>query len=207
MMSQFTITIKELVDYGFDFQMTNYPIFDESYREFLNKKILNHYKFREIGFETPAMFRDRLNTKLDEIMPLYNQYYNTLSLEYQPFYTHDFHEIIQREGESKSSANNTTTAKGDVKSVYSDTPGGLLSMPDIEGEVYATNASIENNRATSEGDSNTDGSYNSTDDKHSFGNTSGKSMSELITEYRKSFINVDMMIIRELSELFMGLWW
>ena len=34
----------------------------------LNEKILNHYWWREIGLETPQMFRDRLVAKLNEIM-------------------------------------------------------------------------------------------------------------------------------------------
>ena len=43
MMAKYTITIKTLIDNNFDFQMTNYPIFDENYRETLNNNILHHY--------------------------------------------------------------------------------------------------------------------------------------------------------------------
>jgi hypothetical protein len=38
--------------------MTSYPIFNADYRTVLNEKIYNHYKFREIGLETPGLFAD-----------------------------------------------------------------------------------------------------------------------------------------------------
>lgn len=42
-------------------------------REMLNQKILNHYKYREIGFETVGRFLDELEIAMNEIMPFYNQ--------------------------------------------------------------------------------------------------------------------------------------
>ena len=74
-MAKYTITIKTLIDNNFDFQMTNYPIFDETYRETLNNNILHHYYENEIGFETAPLFRFYLNQKLNEIMPYYNELY------------------------------------------------------------------------------------------------------------------------------------
>ena len=75
MMAKYTITIKTLIDNKFDFQMTNYPIFDENYRKTLNDNILHHYYENEIGFETAPLFRFYLNQKLNEIMPYYNELY------------------------------------------------------------------------------------------------------------------------------------
>ena len=75
MMAKYTITIKTLIDNNFDFQMTNYPIFDENYRNTLNQTILYHYYENEIGFETAPLFRFYLNQKLNEIMPYYNELY------------------------------------------------------------------------------------------------------------------------------------
>ena len=34
----------------------------------------------------------------------------------------------------------------------------------------------------------------------------GKSPSKLLQEFRETFLNIDMMIIEELSDLFFGLW-
>ena len=38
------------------------------------------------------------------------------------------------------------------------------------------------------------------------GKMSSKSYSALLMEYRETFINIDMMLIEELSDLFFGLW-
>lgn len=42
-------------------------------REELNKKLLNHYKYREIGFETVGRFIEELEIAMCEIMPYYYQ--------------------------------------------------------------------------------------------------------------------------------------
>lgn len=42
--------------------------------------------------------------------------------------------------------------------------------------------------------------------EHVVGKTGGISYSKMLTEYRETFLNIDMMIIEELSDLFMGLW-
>lgn len=62
-----------------------YPIFDEEYRSNLNTKIKNHFYFDEIGSETPARFAQRLNNKMCNIMPYYNQLYKSTLLEIFPF--------------------------------------------------------------------------------------------------------------------------
>ena len=68
----------------FDF---SYPIFDESYRQVLEKKILKHYYTREISEETVGLWKLRLNTKMNEIMPYYNKLYNSELIEFNPLYT------------------------------------------------------------------------------------------------------------------------
>ena len=57
--------------------LDSYPIFDESYRPILNDKIIRHFYFREIGFETAAQFAFFMRRTMDENMPLFNKYYET----------------------------------------------------------------------------------------------------------------------------------
>lgn len=54
---------------------TLYPLFDENYRKELQYKILIHYYTREICEETFALWKLRLISKLNDIMPYYNQLY------------------------------------------------------------------------------------------------------------------------------------
>ena len=67
----------------------NFPIFDENYRQVLCRKILKHYYTREIAHETVGRWKLALNTKLNEIMPYYNQLYESELLEFNPFYDID----------------------------------------------------------------------------------------------------------------------
>ncbi len=70
--------------FSFDF-----PIFDESYRSVLEKKILKHYYTREIGLETYGLWQLKLDTKMNEIMPYFNQRYKSETLEFNPLYDFD----------------------------------------------------------------------------------------------------------------------
>ena len=49
-MAKYTIEISKLIKNNFDFGLLNYPIFDEAYREVLNKNILNYYYNKAILF-------------------------------------------------------------------------------------------------------------------------------------------------------------
>lgn len=88
-MSKYTTELRYLIESNFDLGLDDYPIFDENYRELLNKKIINHYYFREIGMETAELFKRYLNNTMREIMPYYNQLYKSELLEFNPFYNVD----------------------------------------------------------------------------------------------------------------------
>ena len=163
-MATYTTTIRTLVENHFDLGLKNYPIFDEYYRERLNEKIINHFYFREIGFETAGLFKFYLNQKMSEIMPYYNQLYKSQLLEFNPFYNVDrttTNDAIKNAnsssvGNSKTTGNSnnelsSTTNSSDIsnsntsnltngKKVHSDTPQGLLAINSIENEVYASDA-------------------------------------------------------------------
>lgn len=75
--------IKAALPSVFDF---DFPIFDESYRNVLETKILKHFYTREIGLETVGLWKLKLETKLNEIMPFYNQLYKSELIEFNPLY-------------------------------------------------------------------------------------------------------------------------
>lgn len=64
--------------------LDSYPIFDEQYRAFLNDKIIRHFYFREIGFETAAQFAWYLRNTMNEVMPYFNQLYESMSVISDP---------------------------------------------------------------------------------------------------------------------------
>ena len=240
--------------YIFDF---DFPIFDESYRNVLENKILKHFYTREIGVETVGLWKLRLDAKMNEIMPYYNQLYNSALLEFNPLYdvdlttdhqkvdngTHNdnenLNETIEKSGEEHivgsvdstgTSVVNDTTIH-DKWDMYSDTPQGGLNG--VRDEEYLTNArhttdttagSTNTTNSNSSGTESRDnansedvsrvnintksGSIKNIQDyvEHVKGKTAGASYSKMLTEFRETFLNIDMMIIDELNELFMLIW-
>jgi hypothetical protein len=67
----------------------DYPIFDEKYRTALEHKILEHFYTKEIAHESVGLWRFSLRKKMREIMPYYNQRYESTLLTFNPFYDTD----------------------------------------------------------------------------------------------------------------------
>lgn len=211
-MSVYTTQLRWIVENGYDLGMTDYPIFDESHREELNKKIIDHYYLREIGFETVGLFKRYLNVRLNEIMPYYNELYKTIDVEYDIINTTDITETHTRDNQktqdvtSDNSGSSSTNAKG--KNVESDTPQGLLSIDNIEGNVYASNAdfNVNSENLETQNTAKTSGTENTKETISINRKGFGGSPTEQIILYRKAIVNIDLQIIEELNDLFMLLW-
>lgn len=277
----------------FDF---DYPIFDENYKIPLEKKIIRHYYLREIGFETLGIWKLKLNDKLNEIMPYFNQLYKSELLKFNPLVDVDVKTTSNTAGkgqsdfsqtdsknttehsafeESKSgtsttenktdgtltnassSSNSGTTSDTSNASKsyddyddYSDTPQG--SVGNLTHLTYLTNArhkhgnssdtttakgtstgeltssstdtskSTGTNKETTAGTESTtnDKTFNSSDNMSSNTNTTntqdyleniigkrgGQTYSAMLSEFRKTFLNIDKMLMDELSDLFMTIY-
>lgn len=201
----------------------DYPIFDEEYRRVLESKILKHYYTREIGFETAGLWQLKLDTKMNEIMPYYNQLYESALLEFNPLYTHDLtrkkdvelntSDSMTGEQSGESGENGEASSSTTNWDLYSDTPQGGLTG--VENETYLTNARKITNSNESDYEISRTNSSNVEQNKE--GNSvedylervygyNGGSASKLLKEYRETFLNIDLMVINELEELFMQLW-
>ena len=234
--------------------------FDEAYRSVLCQKILKHYYLREIGAETVGIWILWMNTKLEEIMPYYNQLYESAKIKFNPMQDVDLSRThnrtvngtstddetrtntttdtrtVKSDGTTKVTNNGTTERvlnnNGTKKDLYSDTPQGAITG--LENENYLTNArkitnvddetesdtvtntqngeSTQNESDTATGTSNgttkSNGSNNSTEEylETISGKQGTNSYSNLLQEYRKTLLNIDMQVIDEFNELFFGLW-
>lgn len=243
----------------FDFY---FPIFDESYREGLIKKIIRHYYTREIGAETVGRWKLFLRTTLDEIMPYYNELYKSAQLDFQPFYDADYtregtrdntrtNDLIGTRTDNLTRTNNSSGSdttnnvsnennnqRQNTWDLYSDTPqGGIAGLEgtiddsslgenayltnarhvigDTNGSTRSTtsNGSVEYGRKDITNDTGTQTNKNEgtiIDDGEYFekvkGKFPGKSYSELLMEYRQTFLNIDMLVIESLKDLFFNLW-
>lgn len=217
-MANYTVTLQNLIASNINLGLNDYPIFNPSYRETLNQKIKDHYFTREIGAETPSLFVWWLNVKMREIMPLYNQYYASALLVFDPLANTKMTETSKKESAGTSNAVGSSTSEnansGTTKSkaVHSDTPSGLLSIGNIDGNVYASDVNMDNAEATNTGDSlttaNSANCVNAVDDfiKTTEGRNGQHTPSEMIKEFRTTFLNIDLLIINELENLFMLVW-
>ena len=269
--------------FNFDF-----PIFDEAYRNVLLKKILKHYYTREISEETVGLWKLRMDTRLNEIMPYYNQLYKSELLKFNPLYDVDYtrehkgngtnnrtgntnktvneaykksiaEEATKNETDnrqitskntiasnSETNGTNSSNESGNSLDKYSDTPQGQLD--NLVNGNYLTNArDIDSERTVNGNNSETSSGSGTNDYTETNGNTltgtntrnitddnkrdmtenenvtdsvnsteeylekvSGKigsgNYSEMLMKYRKTFLNIDMMVIDELEDLFFGLW-
>lgn len=201
-MSKYTTTIKTLIDNNFDFKMTSYPIFDENYRETLNQKILYHYYENEIGFETASLFRFYLNNKLNEIMPYYNELYNKqIKLLDKLDKNVDLTETFKRDTETNTTSKSNSKSNG--KNVFLDTPQGNLYKGNIDSTDYATSVTWNKNDIDDTSDATGTGLENYI--KTITGNNGSKYNIEVLKDIKDNIMNIDLMIINELNDLFMGI--
>ena len=201
-MAKYTIKIKSLLDNNFDFGLQNYPIFNESYRNILNNNILNHYYENEIGFETANLFKFYLNQKLNEIMPYYNELYKVQKkLIDENLLLNNVNLTEQLIGSNKTETSSTSQSSNNGKNLFQDTPQGQISQTDIDNQTWATNLTLNKNKI--EDESNATGSGTNEYLKTIIGNNGGKFNIDVLNDIKNNLMNIDLMIINDLNDLFM----
>jgi hypothetical protein len=222
---QGTLSLKNVLE--------NYPLENESLkdetrkdsktrREELNEKIINHYYFREIGFETVPRFLFALQRKLNEIMPLYNQMFKSVDLDINPIDNVNMTETFSHEisGSGKTTSNGTSSNSGTNTSdnenlnVESDTPPTELSEDDIKANKYAsrtshskdTNSNSQSGTSSSNGEVNSTGNKTETYERKEFGSSKGYTFAQNIEQWRNIMINIEEEILNDLQDLFMNCW-
>jgi hypothetical protein len=244
MYAKYTLVLKNLLEdpeakAAIDKALSFYPLYEppegKKYdlipdREAINKRLLNHYKYREIGFDTPGRFLDELQIAMDEIMPRYNELLKTVVTMAElpsPFDNVDvvetFSETRTEQGtsETATTANDTTTTNNTVgsdnKHVQSSTPQGQIGIvaKDIDSVPYADQVdwgkdnSTSNGTSTSNGETTAAGSNESTGTtEHTYtkkGNQGVNTYAHDMLEFRTQIIDVVDQIINDdrIADLFM----
>jgi len=167
--------IDEVLENSYDkiFKVDKIPMFEgetSEHRKELYKKILGHYYTREIGYETVGLWKQKLNQKMMEIMPYYNQLYESELIEFDPMKNIDRTltdaEVRQRSASGTSDNTTNTILRHELKttrgndtnsnvinsaedswSLFSDTPEGGIngienasSGSSVGNNAYLTNA-------------------------------------------------------------------
>lgn len=202
-MAHYTITIKSLKDNNFDFGLKNYPIFNETYRETLNNHILNYYYESEIGFETAELFKFYLNNTMDLIMSKYNEMYKAQEKALKNILGNvDLNENSTRNNKNK--INTTSNSNSDNKNLFQDTPQGQLDFTELENQQWATNYTM--NKSNIFDNSKSEGNNDETYERHIQGNNGNKYNIDLLNDIKNNLMNIDLLIINDLNDLFMGIY-
>lgn len=224
--TKLTLELRDLVENGFKLWDFDYPSYYKGEEKTaFEQKVIDHFYFRQIGQETPARFKHYFRTKIREIMPYYVQMYKSVEIMEgieDPFGNVDIEEKYEetRSGQSSgtaTSSNTGTAGSTNTENVenehkFSNTPQGSISNMDN----YLTEASRDDQNRSSNSEANTSSKGSSSTESessetvsHTFtkkGNQGVNTYAHDMIEFRQSFINVDMMIINELNELFLAVY-
>ena len=186
-----TVELRDLVENGVDMWNFDYPIpaktvtyngktadvpFD---KEAFQRKIVDHYYFRQIGSETPGRWLHQFRTRMREIMPYYVQLYE-FEAKWRniddPLESYNLRESYERTG----------TTGGTSR--FADTPQGRVDNID---DGYLTNAT------------KTDGNTSEEYTLERRGNIGVQPLGTEVQNIRAAFLNIDAMVIAELADLFL----
>ena len=204
-MGKYTAQIRRIyLDKGrefiFDFE---YPLFDPYYRKILEDKIIAHYYFREHEGETVEQWKWFLKTRMNEIMPYYNQLYGSEHLITSEDYYINMNtvETHTRDAKQTSKGSSTSSSTGEEQSVFNDTPQAKLQNLD-----YATNVTDSTESGSGKSASTGEADSFETYVTKLTGGGGVRYNSDILMEWRKTFINIDMMIINDLKDCFINIY-
>ena len=192
-------TREDLKEFFTDYNLSDYLTPDEIKvietrgtwsKERLADKIIDHYFMRDLGFETPMMFKHYAKVKMNEIMESKLPLIYSAAIKYDPLVNVDYSEEYQ----STSTGNSKNTGL----SVQSDTPQGQINKAAILNGSYASSTNANDD----------DLSSNGTMDyiKKVKGNSGVSATAQaMVKQYRQNIRAIDYEIIQELKTLFIGL--
>lgn len=169
------------------------------------QKVIDHYRFRQIGQETVGRFLHYFRTKVREIMPYYVQLYEFdakfRNIE-DPLESYNLVETFQQatSGTGRSSGSSSSETTG--VNILSDTPQG--SIVNIDTYMSSAGKTTGTGSGSSEQDHETAGETSHTLTRK--GNIGVQPLGGEVENIRKAFINIDMQIIEELGDLFLKIY-
>lgn len=232
--SKLTIELRDVIAGGVDIWAFDYPSYYQgAEKAAFEKKVIDHYYFRQIGQETVGRFLHVFRTKVREIMPYYVDMYKTVEIMQgieDPFGNVDIVETFEQESTGTASGQETGSASGnetynredtrssseDREHRFSNTPQGSIEnlnsyMTEASTDKLVGSESLEANSSSNQSSesSSSTSSESAGTVKHTLtrkGNQGVNTYAHDMIEFRQSILNVDMMIINELNELFLGIY-
>ncbi len=209
-----TAELGQIVESGVNVWDFVYPsYYKDAAKAAFEQKVLDHYRFRQIGAETVGRWLHLFRTRVCEIMPYYIQLYESCDLmaaQGDPFEAYNLREEFTRStsgsGSTTGSSTDTGTSSEALEHRYSNTPQGTIENLDeylTEATVDAKNNTMETTRNDT-GSTTSEGSETYTLTRR--GNIGVQPLGAEIEVYRKSLLNVDLQVIEALNDLFLGVY-
>lgn len=161
-------------------------------KEKLADLIIDHYYMREIGLETPALFKQKLKVALREIMEEKAPLIWSVSFDLDPTTEFEINSKSDTDGKTNTSGN------GSSLNIHSKTPQGQINKAEILNGTYASDTDGAENKT------NTEGKDETHNVSKSWGNNKSKIL--LLREYRQNIVMINREIVSDLAELFIGLY-
>ena len=146
-MASYTMTIAEMLNNGLTQNIfpTTYDFYldDAQARKTFEDKFIEHYYYREIGFESPFMFIQKLESHLLLNMPYWKQLYQT-ELEARGInflLNKDLHETFIREIDTENQLSGTNTTNQDSSGTNSFSQTGSTDSTNSMSQSATTSAS------------------------------------------------------------------
>ena len=216
-MSKYTLELRYLYE-DENFKLFDFPynLYNNDLKPWFEEKFYQHFMFYEIGFDTIGMFKQRLMSKLNDIYPYYRDLYETeiRSKNIDFMLNKDLKESYVRELTSNSNSNQESNVTSNSLSTAGQLTPSLIAnsqkidkfMDSAQKDNSSSNSlssgktnsnSKEENTLTSQGNSKEE--YTLT----SQGNIGITSSAELLTKWRETLLNIDLMIFFFFYDLFM----
>lgn len=223
-MAKYTIELRKICDiigrdnveaYFTDWDLSDYLTTDEIEvinnrgvfsKEKLASQIVDTYFMREIGEETPALFKLRAKNKMCLLMEEYAPLIYSASIKYDPLVNVDVTESYSRQVNDAGSAVSSSTNNASGLTVNSDTPQGQISKDAILSGSYASNTQAGESTSSSSDTTGTTSQSIEQSSKTTKGNSGVSATAQkMIEQYRDNIRAINREIIEELNILFMGL--
>ena len=189
-------------------QITNAGVWS---KDRLATKIVDHYYMREIGLETPGLFKHYAKVYMQEIMERKLPKIYSNFLEYDPLSNVDFTETYTREiaGSSEGKSNSTSQNNASGLNINNDTPQTRITKQNLSSGAYASNVNQSDTESNIQDRTNAESSSNTIEKftRHEEGDNGVIITNQrLVKEFREIIVAIDEEIINELSKLFMGIY-
>ena len=198
-----TLELRDLVENGVDIWAFDYPSYYKGeQKKAFEQKVIDHYLFRQIGQETVGRFLHYFRSKIREIMPYYIQLYESVDLYKSiedPLESYSLTETYERDTSSSGTTKSSGSTTDKREERFSNTPQGSIDNID----KYMTEATVNDDSTESSADSESENSGKETYTLTRRGNIGVQPLGQELKVLRDSFLNIDMMIIDDLRDLFL----